>query len=179
MAGRRKASTSTSTSTSTSDSTTEPCKQDNDFATFVRTALTSINDKLDNQIANQIAFEKRLGDFDTKISELTETAEFNANTMLEHKQTTTALEKALDDATRELKAAKLSIAELEVKTNVSERHSRSFNVRLLGMKEVDGESCINKIRDKNRFYLQPHSWIQHTIIVTQQSASYSLYKSMI
>ena len=103
-----------------------------------------MNDKLDNLIANQTAFEKRLGDFDTKISELTETAEFNANTMLEH-HTTTALEKALDDATRELKAAKLSIAELQVKTNVSERHSRSFNVRLLGMKELDGESCINVV----------------------------------
>ena len=104
-----------------------------------------MNDKLDNLIANQTAFEKRLGDFDTKISELTDTAEFNPNTMLEHKQTTTALEKALDDATRELKAAKLSIAELQVKTNVSERHSRSFNLRLLGMKEVDGESCINVV----------------------------------
>ena len=65
--------------------------------------------------------------------------------MLEHKQTITALEKTLDDATRELKAAKLSIAELQVNTNVSERHSRSFNVRLLGMKEVDGESCINVV----------------------------------
>ena len=56
------------------------------------------------------------------------------------------MEKALGHATRELKAAKLSIAELEVKINVSERHSRSFNVRLLGMKEVDGESCITVIQ---------------------------------
>ena len=64
--------------------------------------------------------------------ELTETAEFNANTILEHKHTTTALEKALDDATREL----------HIKTNVSERHSQSFNERLLGVKEVDGGSCI-------------------------------------
>ena len=31
---------------------------------------------------------------------------------------------------------KLSIADLQVKTNVSERHSWSFNVRLLGVKEV-------------------------------------------
>ena len=101
-----------------------------------------MNDKLDNLIANQTAFEKRLGDFDTRISELTETAEFNANTILEHKHTTTALEKAPYDATRELKAAKLLISELHIKTNISERHSQSFNERLLCMNEVDGESCI-------------------------------------
>ena len=131
MAERRKTQ-------STSDLTTEPCKQDNDFATFVRTVLTSMYDKLDNLIANQTIFKKRLGDFDTRLLELTETAEFNAITILEHKQTNTALEKALDDATRELKAAKLSIAELQVKTNVSKRQSRSFNVRLVGVLDAAG-----------------------------------------
>ena len=144
MATRKKAQ-------STSDANTEPCKQD-DFATFVRTALTSMNGKLDNLIANQSAFEKRLGVFDTRISELTETAEFNASTILEHKQTTSILEKALDDATRDLNAAKQSISELQDKTNVAERHSRGYNVRLLGIKEADGESCINVVetvlRDK-------------------------------
>ena len=95
-------------------------------------------DKLDNLIANQTIFKKRLGDFDTRLLELTETAECNAITILEHKQTNTALEKALDDATRELKAAKLSIAELQVKTNVSKRQSRSFNVRLVGVLDAAG-----------------------------------------
>ena len=108
-----------------------------------------MNDKLDNLIANQTAFEKRLGYFDTRISELTKTAEINAKTIPEHKQTT-ALEKALDDVTHELKAVTLSIAELNVKTN--EGHSQSFNVRLLGVKEIDGKSCINVVetvlRDK-------------------------------
>ena len=41
----------------------------------------------------------------------------------------------------------MSIAKLEAKLVASERHSRSFNARLLGVPETDGENCAATVVD--------------------------------
>ena len=55
------------------------------------------------------------------------------------------MQKALTDVRLDLQNATSAIAKLEDKSNLAERHSRSFNVRLLGAREVDGENCVNTV----------------------------------
>ena len=53
------------------------------------------------------------------------------------------MKKSLVEANRDLQSATMSIAKLVA----SERHSRSFNVRLLGVPETDGENCVATVVD--------------------------------
>ena len=55
------------------------------------------------------------------------------------------MQKALTDVRLDLQNATSAIAKLEDKSNIAERHSRSFNVRLLGAREVYGENCVNTV----------------------------------
>ena len=51
------------------------------------------------------------------------------------------------ETNRDLQIATASITKLEAKLITSERHSRSFNVRLLGVPETDGENCVSIVED--------------------------------
>ena len=71
---------------------------------------------------------------------------FNADNISDQNQSVTALEKALTGVTRDIQSATVAIAKLEDKSNRAERHSRSFIVRLLGAREVDGENCVDTVQ---------------------------------
>ena len=135
---------SASNSTTTSD-TMEPTAKSDEFVSFVRSALNSINVKMDSVLSSQANFEKKLTDKDTRVTDLTKSINFNADNISDQNQSVTVLQKALTDVTRDLQSATVTIAKLEDKSNRAERHSRSFNVRLLGVREVDGENCVNRV----------------------------------
>ena len=135
---------SASNSTTTSD-TMEPTAKSDEFVSFVRSALNSINVKMDSVLSSQANFEKKLTDMDTRVTDLTKSINFNADNISDQNQSVTVLQKALTDVTRDLQSATVTIAKLEDKSNRAERHSRSFNVRLLGVREVDGENCVNRV----------------------------------
>ena len=135
---------SASNSTTTSD-TMEPTAKSDEFVSFVRSALNFINVKMDSVLSSQANFEKKLTDMDTRVTDLTKSINFNADNISDQNQSVTVLQKALTDVTRDLQSATVTIAKLEDKSNRAERHSRSFNVRLLGVREVDGENCVNRV----------------------------------
>ena len=135
---------SASNSTTTSD-TMEPTAKSDEFVSFVRSALNSINVKMDSVLSSQANFEKKLTDMDTRVTDLTKSINFNADNISDQNQSVTVLQKALTDVTRDLQSATVTIAKLENKSNRAERHSRSFNVRLPGVREVDGENCVNRV----------------------------------
>ena len=90
--------------------------------------------------------KKKLTDIDNRVTDLTKSINFNADNISDQNQSLTVFQKALTDVTRDLQSgATLAIAKLEDKSNRAERHSRSFNVRLLGAREVDGENCFNTV----------------------------------
>ena len=135
---------SVSNSTTTSDTMEQTAKSD-EFVSFVRSVLNSINVKMDSVLSSQANFEKKLTDMDTRVTDLTKSINFNADNISDQNQSVTVLQKALTDVTRDLQSATVTIAKLEDKSNRAERHSRSFNVRLLGVREVDGENCVNRV----------------------------------
>ena len=91
--------------------------------------------------------KKKLTDIviDNRVTVLTKSINFNADNISDQNQSVTVLQKALTDVTRDLQIATLAIAKFEYKSNRAEQHSRSFNVRLLGAREVDGENCVNTV----------------------------------
>ena len=53
------------------------------------------------------------------------------------------LQKALAEATREIADSHIAMAKLSETVSRQERHSRAFNIRVLGVREENGENCIN------------------------------------
>ena len=125
-----------------------------DFMAFVQKALNAVNAKLDNIVSLQCSMEKKLVDIDTRvtgqgsvIAGLTESVEFNAANITTQQTAIDIVKKSLVETNRDLQIATASITKLEAKLITSERHSRSFNVRLLGMPETDGENCVSIVED--------------------------------
>ena len=83
----------------------------------------------------------------TTIAGLTESVEFNSANINTQQKSIDIVKKSLVEANRDLQSATMSIAKLEAKLVASERHSRSFNVRLLGVPETDGENCVATVVD--------------------------------
>ena len=125
-----------------------------DFMAFVRKALNAVNAKLDNIVSLQCSMEKKLADIDTRvtgqgsvIAALAESVEFNAANITTQQTAIDIVKKSLVETNRDLQIATASITKLEAKLITSERHSRSFNVRLLGVPETDGENCVSIVED--------------------------------
>ena len=125
-----------------------------DFMAFVRLALNAVNAKLDSIVTLQSSMEKKLSDIDdrvtgqaTTIAGLTESVEFNSANINTQQKSIDIVKKSLVEANRDLQSATMSIAKLEATLVASERHSHSFNVRLLGVPETDGENCVATVVD--------------------------------
>ena len=85
---------SASNSTTTSD-TMEPTAKSDEFVSFVRSALNSINVKMGSVLSSQANFEKKLTDMDTRVTDLTKSINFNADNISDQNQSVTVLQKAL------------------------------------------------------------------------------------
>ena len=131
-----------------------PSATDHDFVSFVRSTLSALNTKMDNLLSNQAAFESKLEAIERRVTinttvttELSRATEFNANTIKDQQTVIDSLQKSLAALAQDNVNMSSSLNTLNAKISRSERHSRSFNVRFLGVPEQDGENCV-KLAEK-------------------------------
>ena len=109
---------------------------------------------MDNLLSNQAAFESKLEAIERRVTinttvttELSRATEFNANTIKDQQTVIDSLQKSLAALAQDNVSMSSSLNTLNAKISRSERHSRSFNVRFLGVPEQDGENCV-KLAEK-------------------------------
>ena len=131
-----------------------PSATDLDFVYFVRSTLSALNSKMDDLLSNQAAFESKLESIERRVTinttvttELSRATEFNANTIKDQQIVIDSLQKSLAALAQDNVNMSSSLNTLNAKISRSERHSRSFNVRFLGVPEQDGENCV-KLAEK-------------------------------
>ena len=131
-----------------------PSANDHDFVSFVRSTLSALNTKMDNLLSNQAAFESKLEAIERRVTinttvttELSRATEFNANTIKDQQTVIDSLQKSLAALAQDNVNMSSSLNTLNAKISRSERRSRSFNVRFLGVPEQDGENCV-KLAEK-------------------------------
>ena len=83
----------------------EPTAKSDEFVSFVRSALTSINVKMDSVLSSHANFEKKLTEIDNRVTDLTKSINFNADNISDQNKSVTVLQKALTDVTRDLQSA--------------------------------------------------------------------------
>ena len=117
------------------------------IVSFVRSTLSALNTKMDNLLSNQAAFESKLEAIEHRVTinttvttELSRATEFNANTIKDQQTVIDSLQKSLAALAQHNVSMSSSLNTLNAKISRSERHSRSFNVRCLGVPEQDGEN---------------------------------------
>ena len=131
-----------------------PSATDHDFVSFVRSTLSALNTKMDNLLSNQAAFESKLEAIERRVTinttvttELSRATEFNLNTIKDQQTVIDSLQKSLAALAQDNVSMSSSLNTPNAKISRSERHSRSFNVRFLGVPEQDGENCV-KLAEK-------------------------------
>ena len=131
-----------------------PTSHDQDFVSFVRSTLSALNTKMDNLLTNQAAFESKLESIERRVTintsvttELSRATEFNSNVIKDQQLVIDTLQKSLPALSQDNVDLFSSLSSLDAKISRSERHSRSFNVRFLGVPEQDGENCV-KLAEK-------------------------------
>ena len=131
-----------------------PSATDLDFVSFVRSTLSALNSKMDDLLSNQAAFESKLESIERRVTinttvttELSRATEFNANTINDQQIVIDSLQKSLAALAQDNVSMSSSLNTLNAKISRSERHSRSFNVRFLGVPEQEGENCV-KLAEK-------------------------------
>ena len=104
---------------------------------------------MDNLLINQAAFETKLESIERRVTinttvttELSRATEFNSNQIKDQQIVIDTLKKSLAELSQNNVDMCSSLTNLNAKISRSERHSRSFNVRLLGAPEQDGENCV-------------------------------------
>ena len=131
-----------------------PTSHDQDFVSFVRSTLSALNTKMDNLLTNQAAFESKLESIERRVTtntsvttELSRATEFNSNIIKDQQLVIDTLQKSLAALSQDNVDLFSSLSSLNARISRSERHSRSFNVRFLGVPEQDGENCV-KLAEK-------------------------------
>ena len=131
-----------------------PTSHNQDFVSFVRSTLSALNTKMDNLLTNQAAFESKLESIERRVTtntsvttELSRASEFNSNIIKDQQLVIDTLQKSLAALSQDNVDLFSSLSSLNARISRSERHSRSFNVRFLGVPEQDGENCV-KLAEK-------------------------------
>ena len=131
---------------------------DQDFDSFVRSTLSALNTKMDSLLINQAAFETKLESIERRVTinttvttELSRATEFNSNQIKDQQIVIDTLKKSLAELSQNNVDMCSSLTNLNAKISRSERHSRSFNVRLLGVPEQDGENWLTEKLLLDRF----------------------------
>ena len=129
-----------------------PTSHDQDFVSFVRSTLSALNTKMDNLLTNQAAFESKLESIERRVTtntsvttELSRATEFNSNIIKDQQLVIDTLQKSLAALSQDNVDLFSSFSSLNARISRSERHSRSFNVRFLGVPEQDGENCVKLV----------------------------------
>ena len=121
-----------------------------EFMEFVRSSLNNLNDKLDAFVENQeklelriTAVEERVTSQEKAVEGVIESVDFAGEKLTNTEHSLERLEKSLAEATREIANSRITVAKLSDTVSRQERHSRSFNIRVLGVREENTENCIN------------------------------------
>ena len=72
-----------------------------------------------------------------------ESVDFDAEKLANTEHSLERLEKSLAEATCEIANSRITVAKLSDTVSRQERHSRSFNIRVLGVREENTENGIN------------------------------------
>ena len=154
--GRRKTTSKMPVDVSVTDVPNDslPSATDHDFVYVVRSTLSALNTNMDNLLSNQAVFESKLEAIERRVTinttvttELSRATEFNANTIKYQQTVIDSLQKSLAPLAQDNVSRSSSLNTLIAKISRSERHSRSFNVRFIGVLEQEGENCL-KLAEK-------------------------------
>ena len=117
---------------------------------FVRRSLNTLNSKFDAFVERQeklelrvTAVEVRVTSHEKAVEGVVESIVFTAEKVNNVWHSLETLQKALAEATREIADSHIAMAKLSETVSQQERHSRAFNIRVLGVREENGENCIN------------------------------------
>ena len=112
-----------------------------EFMEFVRSSLNNLNDKLDAFVEKQEKLELRITAVEERVTSQEKAVEGVIESVDEH--SLERLEKSSTEATREIANSRITVDKLSDTVSRQERHSRSFNIRVLGVREENTENCIN------------------------------------
>ena len=102
--------------------------------------LDAFVEKLELRIT---AVEERVTSQEKTVEGVIESVDFDAEKLTNTEHSLERLEKSLAEATREIANSRITVAKLSDTVSRQERHSRSFNIRVLGVREENTENCIN------------------------------------
>ena len=152
---QREERTRASTSCSVIDSSDlEQSTIPTEFTEFVRSAFDKMGVKMDNIITGQQALEIKL-DLENQqvqsnkgeIEQLTKTADFVSEQLTKATCVTKDNAKKTADIDKDVDFLMNKMQSLEAEVNATERYSRSYNARFLGVPEETGEQCASVVND--------------------------------
>ena len=123
-----------------------------EFMEFVRRSLNTLNSKFDAFVERQEKLELRVTAVEVRVTVtsqekavegVVESIDFTADKVNNIWHSLETLQKALAEATREIADSHTAMAKLSETVSRQERHSRAFNIRVLGVREENGENCIH------------------------------------
>ena len=121
-----------------------------EFMEFVRRSLNTLNSKFDAFVERQEKLELRVTAVEVRVTSqekavegVVESIDFTADKVNNIWHSLETLQKALAEATREIADSHTAMAKLSETVSRQERHSRAFNIRVLGVREENGENCIH------------------------------------
>ena len=119
-----------------------------EFSDFVRSAFDKVGVKMDNIITGQQALEVKLDLVNQQvksnkgdIEKLKKTAVFVSEQLTQAIRETKENVKKTADIDKDVDILMNKMQSLEAEVNVTERYSRSYNARFLGVPEITGEQC--------------------------------------
>ena len=112
--------------------------------------MNSLNGKFDAFVEKQeklelhvTAVEVRVTSQEKAVEGVVESIDFTAEKVNNVWHSLETLQKSLAEVTREIADSHIAMAKLSETVSRQERHSRAFNIRVLGVHEGNGENCIN------------------------------------
>ena len=152
---KEKKRTRASTSCSVIDSSDlEQSTIPTEFTEFVRSAFEKMSVKMDNIITGQQALEIKLDLVNQQvqsnkgeIEELKKSADFVCEQLTKATCVTKENAKKTADIDKDVDFLMTKMQSLEAEVNATERYSRSYNARFLGMPEETGEQCASVVND--------------------------------
>ena len=119
-----------------------------EFIEFVRRSLNSLNSKFDAFVERQEKLEIRVTAVEVRVTSqekavegVVESVDFTAEKVNNVWHSLETLQKSLAEATREIADSHIAMTKLSETASRQERHSRAFNIRVLGVHEENGENC--------------------------------------
>ena len=149
------------------------------FENFVRKSPTSMGAKMDSILAGQATLEGRCNIIETRVAknestvqDTIESINFNSDEVKDLTSEIATIEKQLKDYQIESQQARITITTLQSETNSEtlQRYTRSFNVRFLGILEMEREDCVATVEGLvSKHFGVPPGVIENAIRVGQSS----------